>query len=838
MSGGAPRRRVRGPGSRRLLVPGLGSSPAGQSYSWLDEGLESGVTYNYRLEDVDTSSVSTFHGPVSATPHASSSPSPAGGESGAPTRVPARSARRVRPGFSRILARRRRGSPARDTGHPDAVSLTVVSWSGSGATVDLHTGGFWAVHEASGTVRVFVPGFDTPANPSAPALPVRRALVEAVVGRQVHLVSAEGTDLRRFPGLRPSAVGVAELVASRDGTVRLERRHRALHQAAAAGRLPGQLARLAGTVFQGETKSAVLELTPLRFDPRRQGLVLAGRVRLRLAFAGREPSEAGRGWRGRSLPRRRGAPGDAIAHLHTVERGLHAVRFEELWWHGKTATATSRLSLQRQGRAVPFRAEPATGLFGPGSTLYFFADVAAASTDYTSEVAWELVRGTSGQQMAVTARTPDGAPARTPATGFVSIEMKFTLYQPGLVQAPDIWLWRAMVGGAAQTVALQLAGMDAASASLAELAVHLQAARSRAWWVEHHVQVALRGDGQESPLGGDRFTGKKPHRLGLSVPASLLASGRAELEILNVGDAGVASIVFLDRLTVAYPQVAAARGGVFEGAWAEGGVVEVGNLGPASVVVDVTPSEDDPSGTEPAKWVTGLETSRGGPLPGGAGAAVRRGFAGRAEETADRAAAAIDAARRGEPGGLRGDRTAPVPRRGRAPAPAPREPGALRPRGGLRGHRRGVRARPALGGGDSEIPAQRLPLVEAAVAEIRRPPRGRDRRPPALPEHLVGLAPARPADEDEPPVDRVGPGPGRGERDGPSCPILAVGRLPARTLEEAESLVSKLLAWEDSGQDLDGRIVLVADNADVAGDFEADVEDVARASSRPARQRL
>jgi hypothetical protein len=57
-------------------------------------------------------------------------------------------------------------------------------------------------------------------------------------------------------------------------------------------------------------------------------------------------------------------------------------------------------------------------------------------------------------------------------------------------------------------------------------------------------------------------------------------------------------------------------------------------------------------------------------------------------------------------------------------------------------------------------------------------------------------------------------------------PDLSIGRLPATTREQAEALVSKLLAWDDSGQDLSGNAVLVADTPDMAGDFEADVEDV------------
>jgi hypothetical protein len=65
-------------------------------------------------------------------------------------------------------------------------------------------------------------------------------------------------------------------------------------------------------------------------------------------------------------------------------------------------------------------------------------------------------------------------------------------------------------------------------------------------------------------------------------------------------------------------------------------------------------------------------------------------------------------------------------------------------------------------------------------------------------------------------------------------PDLAIGRLPATTREQAETLVSKLLAWEDSGQGLSGNAVLVADTPDQGGDFEADVEDI-RASFLPGR---
>ena len=57
-------------------------------------------------------------------------------------------------------------------------------------------------------------------------------------------------------------------------------------------------------------------------------------------------------------------------------------------------------------------------------------------------------------------------------------------------------------------------------------------------------------------------------------------------------------------------------------------------------------------------------------------------------------------------------------------------------------------------------------------------------------------------------------------------PDLAIGRLPATTLEQAQTMVAKILDWEAQGQNLDGNAALVADNPDLAGDFEADARDI------------
>jgi hypothetical protein len=60
-----------------------------------------------------------------------------------------------------------------------------------------------------------------------------------------------------------------------------------------------------------------------------------------------------------------------------------------------------------------------------------------------------------------------------------------------------------------------------------------------------------------------------------------------------------------------------------------------------------------------------------------------------------------------------------------------------------------------------------------------------------------------------------------------SLPDVAIGRLPAATLDEASILIRKVLAYESREAPLSDPIVLVADNPDAAGNFEAQAEEIA-----------
>ena len=620
------------------LIPGLGSSAVGKAYSFRDAGLVNGTRYFYRLEDVDASSKVTSHDPVSAVPVAGAAGGAPGSEppsGGANTKKKAASPPSCPDWVVAAYASAAGASASAASlsctrhGDPEAVSLGVVSRDSRQATLELKTGGFYALREASGKVRVFVPGFDFPQDPQAAALPFRRALVEAVVGRRAQLGGVRALDQVSFRGLVPAPLGKAEMQASLDGTVRPTRR--AVERAATSSpgaSLSAELARLLPSVFQGETKSAVVQITPLRYDARRGQIVLAKRVLVKLLFTARETGESGRGSFGRREKPQAPLAGERLARLFTTSRGLHAVSFEQLFPGRERGFLASQLRLERQGQAQAFHVGcaalgPCGGPdgFGPGSVLYFYADATASSTGYSPELAWELLRAQGGLQMPLVSAAPAGAAVTAGSTGLASFEVN-RFYQPGLLEAPELWLWEGLASGTTKVLGFALSGTDASAVSgAAELELYLQGASESGGPVDHHVSVSVNG----VPAGEAQFAGKKPYRMRLSLPASLLREGGNELQLTNVADAGVASYVFLDRFTFAHPQLSSLAGGRFDGVWPESGSVSLQAPGPVSgrfVVVDVTrPALQGVSGSAgpgtssssaAPVWLTGYETTAGG----------------------------------------------------------------------------------------------------------------------------------------------------------------------------------------------------------------------------------
>jgi hypothetical protein len=399
----------------------------------VDRGLTNGVRYFYQLEDIETTGRTKRHGPVEATPSAEARRSP---ESGDPP-----------PSAAEITY-----------GDPSAVSLRVLRSSGHEVLLELATGGFFAEPRPDGSVRLRIPDFEEVSEPGFPALPLKRAWVEAVAGRRVRVTGLRAEELEVF-SLRPSPADAVELIATTRGTVRAGRRPQPEGRAfRRPGLYPEEAARSLSVGFQGEVKKALVELCPLRWDGEKDQLILARRLTVRLSFSGREESEresAGR--RGRGHREEKSHQRSLVAARLTVrESGLHGVSFEEVMGGSRRAVAASSLRLSRLGQAVAFHLEPDPEVFRPGSMLYFLSE-GASLNPYGAEAVYELEHGGGGVTMPAVSAHPSGPPV--PFIWAERVQEQNRYYQAALVAAEDLWFWDLLFAPVTKSYPFELADL-------------------------------------------------------------------------------------------------------------------------------------------------------------------------------------------------------------------------------------------------------------------------------------------------------------------------------------------------------------------------------------------
>jgi hypothetical protein len=736
------------------LIPGLGSSPVGAAYSYRDVGLDNGTTYFYRLEDIDLTSAPTLHGPVWTTPSATAETSDDEESDPDPDAIGAR----IR------------------YGNPEASSLEIVRRGRFDVTITLETEGFYAIPLEDGTVRLEIPGFETDGG-----LPLRLAWVDALVGRRAEVKSVRGSRVEAFANLIPSDE-LVEAQASADGTVRAGRRNKRRARISGA-----DLARVASIAFQGEDKKALVELSPVHWNGER--LALAKRVVVRLSLNRRDRSESSNAAQGRRLLEARRAKG-VFARLAIQERGLYGVRYEDVV-RGRNRLRADRLVLRRGGEPVPFRVEPPTGRFGPGSTLLFFSDGHAANP-YGREAVYELARGADSVPMQETSAAPT-SPGETVYTERVDVETN-AIYQAGLLEAPDLWLWELIMGGESKTFPFEMSDLAVGEA---KLRVQLQGASDFADVLDHHVSVFVNG----TYIAETLFDGKTPRALEASLPAGILVEGENILSVENVGDtAADYSMIMLDRFSIDAPRRARAQN---------------------AHVVDVTESSQ-------ARWLVGVEASAAGTRFD-------------ADPARRYQVVPIDEVQTPE---------VRVPARARLRSRLGADYIAIGPAELLDAiaplldhHRsRGLRVRAVdvaaiydeFGYGEARPQAIRDFLAHA-YHEWKRP----------SPRYVVlvgdgtydfkndlgtGVVNAVPPYIVKTSYLWTASDPAYAAVNGDDwLPDLAIGRLPATTPQEAAALAHKILAFE-SGEFVigDAPVVLVADNADASGDFDRNASELAQ----------
>ena len=555
------------------VIPGLGSSPEGARYSYLDSGLTNGVTYYYKLEDIETTGATELHGPVSATPTEGASPDIVEPEEGEGEES----------GASRITY-----------GNPWANEVRLRRIGHRAVVLELVTEGFYAYPEEDGTVRLEVPGLELVAEPGEPAVPVYRGWIEATVGRRVKLGKVRVDNVQEFTGLRPSWADAPDLIGSKDGTARPGWRKAErvfLHQ---EGLYPEETGRLVEVAFQEDTKKTLVELAPLRWDGQGGRLLLARRLIVRVNFKGREPSEtltpSGKGRRHVENHESR----RVLTQLVTRERGLHGVRFEDIFGRGGQPRRTNELRLSRQGESVAFRVIPRAKRFKRGSVLYFVSEGAAANP-HGHEAVYELESSRSGVVMEKVNAVPFGSLV-TRYWKTLSLEQN-QFYQAAYIEAEDIWQWDWIFGPMTKSYPFQVDNLAVGSES-SSLDLWLQGA-SDFPALDHHSRVYVNG----TLLAEEWWDGESPLHLAAELGAGVLQEGENVLQIEEVGDTDVSySMIMLDRFEVKYPSQLVLSEGQLTGRFDQSGTAWVS--GPASAyALDVT-------GEHP-QWLAGVNHPEG-----------------------------------------------------------------------------------------------------------------------------------------------------------------------------------------------------------------------------------
>ena len=767
------------------VIPGLGSSPQGATYSYRDSGLTNGVTYYYQLEDIETTGSKEFHGPVLATPTAEVVVEEGDSES-------------------------EEGSTGDDLGDltsritygdPSANELKVRRRGKKWMELTLITEGFYAIPQEDGSVLLEVPGFEDFGGPDLPDVPAYRTWQDVRAGRNVQLAGVSARQVAEFASLRPSSSELI-VVASGDGTVQTSRRRRRRRPPRHVY-YPESWAQLMNVGFQGASKKALVEMAPLRWDATAEKLVLAKRLVVRISFKGKDKAELklGKSHRevGSHLDR------NVLARIAVGEPGLYGVSFGSVFGRKGKARKTKDLSLSRHGEPVAFFVTPNRKKFKRKSTLYFVSE-GSELNPYGSEAVYELLASRAGTPMGLVDGRPVGAP-----TSFYwkTIEREENLlYQAAFENEESIWQWDWLFGPMTNSYPFEVQNLSSAPEN-SKLRVWLHGASDFPEDPDHHVRLYVNG----TLITETWWDGETPHFVEAELGPGLLLEGENSLEIEEVGDTEAEySMVMLDRFEVSYP---AELTNELEGSFTQSGVATL--PGGTGRLFDI--SEAQP------RRLTGVQSGAEG-LSFGALSGHRYLLASEV---------LTPEVRRSPSTGLKAAWS-----RAEYLVIGPRE--FLEAAEPLLAHRReeglisGAVATEDIYDefGFGEATPESIKEFLSYVYHHWSEPTLRyvvllgDGTYDTKDYLATGVKSHVPVKIVETRYLWTASDPWFGAINGDDIlPDVAIGRLPAASIEEVERLVQKILDYESREGDPGAPVVLITDNPDVAGNFDADAEELA-----------
>ncbi len=254
------------------------------------------------------------------------------------------------------------------------------------------------------------------------------------------------------------------------------------------------------------------------------------------------------------------APGPAAAaKLYVKERGLYqlpASRVATLLGLTPGAAAQAirggQLELANLGQPVAMEAAP------DGSALRFFGETATGI--YAPENVYWLALGKKGRSLGT---APGGNPSpAVPGQYFLDSAHFEQQSFPGVAVAADpegdYWYWAVVIGGdptlGSQVFSLGVHGL-AVGVTGAELTLHLQGASATGVGGEHALSVLVNGT-LVGPAGGIAFDGLTAKDVTISLSPALLHEGDNTVEVRGLLAPGVPlNIFYVDAFDLRYPRL-------------------------------------------------------------------------------------------------------------------------------------------------------------------------------------------------------------------------------------------------------------------------------------------
>lgn len=299
------------------LIPGQGYSVRGARYWYLDEDVEIGVTYYYKLEDVDFHGHGTFHGPVWATPggdrDGDGMPDWWEEEAGLDPTIDdsmldydgdgLSNGEEFLHGFDPLNPdtdgdgvpdglETGSGGTDGDNGGKGGDGVRITDADDSGVTVELVTSSFYTETQVVDGVeyqRISIPSYSHGFSSEVgfPRVPVKGILLEVPekCGLSVELLESEE---ETYAGYLPYPVPLHRAQAGEGGSRYLGERFRLDRDAYSINRFyPGTPAQLGDAGYLRDQRVVQLRFYPIQFNPPTGALKLYKRIRVRVSFQDR-----------------------------------------------------------------------------------------------------------------------------------------------------------------------------------------------------------------------------------------------------------------------------------------------------------------------------------------------------------------------------------------------------------------------------------------------------------------------------------------------------------------------------------------------------------------------